>query len=319
MTSFGFTLSSEERGPAELVSNAARAEDAGFEFCAISDHFHPWIQEQGHSPFVWAVLGGVAKATRHIEVGTAVTCPILRVHPTAVAHASATAALLFEGRFFLGLGTGEALNEHVTGERWPPPDTRLEMLEEAIGVIRQLWSGETIDYRGTYYTVENARLFDPPSTPPRIVVSGFGPRATELAARRGDGYFGHGPKPEPVEQYHQSGGRGPTYAQIDVCYGADEDACRETTHRYWPNSGFPGQLAQDLPTWTHFEQLASLVSVDAAARDVPCGPNLDGIVELTRSYRDAGYDHLYFHQIGPDQDAFFEIWESELGKALAEL
>jgi G6PDH family F420-dependent oxidoreductase len=318
MIRYGFTLSSEEHPPATLVRNARHAEEVGFDFCSISDHFHPWTQAQGHSPFVWSVLGAIAHATDRIAVGTGVTCPIVRSHPTAIAQASATTSLLFEGRFFLGVGTGEALNEHIAGHRWPRPEMRVAMLDEAVAIIRRLWTGDTVDHHGTFYDVDNARLFDPPARAPEIIVSGFGEQSVDLAARIGDGYWGHDPAADKVQRYRERGGTGPCYAQISVCCGPDVDACRATVHRVWPNGGIPGQLAQDLPTWTHFEQAAQLVSVEAATEHVPCGPDLDAILASVDAYRAAGYDHLYFHQIGPDQDAFFQAWESELQKALTE-
>lgn len=317
--SLGYTLSSEEHGPADLVANARRAEDAGFEFVSISDHFHPWVSQQGHSPFVWSVLGAIAEATSSIRVGVGVTCPIMRIHPAVIAHAAATTSLLLDGRFFLGVGTGEALNEHVVGQRWPAPEVRLEMLEEAVAVIRELWEGDTCDHRGAHFEVENARLFDPPAEPPAIIVSGFGPKAVEVAARIGDGYWGHSPDPEFVEGYRKAGGGGPRYAQVNLCWAEDEAAARKTVHEVWPNAGLPGQLSQDLPTWTHFEQATEVVSEADATKAVPCGPAVEPVVDSVRQFLDAGYDHLYLHQIGPDQAGFFEFWESELRPALDEL
>src|SRR5688572_5949312 len=175
--SYGYTLSSEEHSPRDLVRNAQRAEEVGFEFVSISDHYHPWVSAQGHSPFVWSVLGAVAQATERIDVGVGVTCPIIRIHPAVIAHATATTALLLPDRFVFGVGTGEALNEHILGDRWPRPQVRLAMLEEAVDIIRQLWTGDTVDYEGEFYEVENARLFDPPASPPPIIVSGFGEMA----------------------------------------------------------------------------------------------------------------------------------------------
>ena len=195
MTSFGYTLSSEEHGPARLVTLAQQAEEAGFDFVSISDHYHPWVTDQGHSPFVWSVLGSVAAVTKRLKVGIGVTCPIIRVHPAVIAQAAATTALLFGDRFFFGVGTGEALNEHILGDRWPPADVRRSMLEEAVEIIRALWTGNTVDHRGPYYAVENAKLFDPPTEPPPVIVSGFGDDAVQLAARIGDGYWGHAPRP----------------------------------------------------------------------------------------------------------------------------
>jgi len=317
VVSFGYTLSSEEHPPADLVRNARRAEEVGFGFVSMSDHFHPWVSAQGHSPFVWSVLGAIAASTERLEVGVGVTCPIVRIHPAVLAQATATTALLFEGRFFWGVGTGEALNEHILGHRWPSPEVRLAMLDEAVAVIRRLWTGETVDHRGDFYEVDNARIFDPPDEAPPIVVSAFGPKAIDLAARIGDGYWGTAPQAELIDRYRDNGGTGPRYAQIDVCWATDAAAARKTVHEIWPNGGISGQLSQDLPTWTHFEEAAAMVSEDDAVAHVPCGPDAGPIVESVRSYLDAGYDHLYFHQIGPDQEGFLRFWADELQPALA--
>ena len=319
MVSFGYTLSSEEHPPADLVRNARRAEDAGFDFASISDHYHPWVSAQGHSPFVWSVLGAIAASTERLQVGVGVTCPTIRIHPAILAQATATASLLFEGRFFFGVGTGEALNEHVLGHRWPPAAVRRDMLEEAVEIIRSLWTGETLDHRGDFYEVENAKLFDPPAQPPPIVVSGFGPKAVELAARIGDGYWGHAPEKEILDQYRDAGGTGPRYAQLNVCWADDPDVARKTVHEVWPNAGITGQLSQDLPTWVHFEEAAQMVTEADATKSVPCGPDVEPVVESVRTYLDAGYDHLYFHQIGPDQDGFFKFWSESLQPALADI
>ena len=316
MVSFGYTLSSEEHGPKTLVRNAQEAERAGFDFVSISDHFHPWITAQGHSPFVWSVLGAIAVATERIGVGIGVTCPTTRIHPAVIAHAAATTSLLMPGRFFLGVGTGEALNEHILGDRWPRPEVRRAMLAEAIEIIRRMWSGETVDHDGDYYEVENARLFDPPAAAPPIIVSGFGDAAVELAAEHGDGYWGHRPDRPTIEHYESSGGTGPRYAQLNLCWASDAAAARKTVHEVWPNSAIPGQLSQDLPTWTHFEQAAELVSEADAVESVPCGPDVEPLVSSVREYLDAGYDHLYFHQIGPDQAGFLRFWTEELQPAL---
>ena len=288
----------------------------GFEFVSISDHFHPWVSAQGHSPFVWSVLGAIAASTEQLRVGVGVTCPIVRVHPAILAQATATTSLLFEGRFFWGVGTGEALNEHILGHRWPSPEVRLAMLDEAVTIIRRLWTGETVDHRGDFYQVDNARIFDPPAEPPAIIVSGFGPKAIDLAAEIGDGYWGSAPQAELVDRYRDAGGTGPRYAQLNVCWATDTASARKTVHEFWPNAGIGGQLSQDLPTWTHFEEAAAMVSEADATRHVPCGPVVEPILESVRTYLDAGYDHLYFHQIGPDQDGFLRFWADELAPAL---
>jgi G6PDH family F420-dependent oxidoreductase len=316
MASYGYTLSSEEHRPATLVANAIRAEEAGFDFLTISDHFHPWISAQGHSSFVWSVLGAVAASTERVGVGVGVNCPTVRTHPAIVAHAAATTSLLFGDRFFLGVGTGEALNEHVVGVRWPPPEARLAMLEEAVEVMRSLWTGETVDHQGRFYEVDNARLFDPPDQAIPVIVSAFGPKAAAMAARLGDGYWGTSPDKEIVDRFSDAGGQGPRYAQIDLCWGTDASAARQMVHRIWPNGAIKGQLSQDLPTWTHFEQAATMVTEDDATESIPCGPDVDAVMASVRQYLDAGYDHLHFHQIGPDQEGFLGFWSSELRPAL---
>lgn len=318
LVQWGYALSSEEHPPTDLVRNAAAAEAAGFDFLSISDHFHPWTESQGHSGFVWAVLGSIAAVTERVEVGTGVTCPILRIHPVILAQAVATVSRLFDGRFFFGVGTGEALNEHVLGHRWPRPETRRQMLEEAIDVMRDLFTGETVDRQGRFYEVENARLFDPPVGHVPIVVSGFGTDAAKLAARIGDGFWGHA-DPEPLRAYDEAGGTGPHFAQVHCCWAPDENTGRDTVARVWPNALVPGQLSQDLPTWTHFEQAAALVTTSQLTAKIPCGPDVAGAVadqagELARM----GYDHIYVHQIGPDQAGFLRYWERELRPALVD-
>ena len=282
MTSFGYTLSSEEHAPAELVANARRAEDVGFDFVSLSDHFHPWVTAQGHSPFAWSVLGAIAASTDRVEVAVGVTCPTTRIHPAVIAQATATTSLLLEGRFTFGVGTGEALNEHVLGDRWPPAAVRLSMLEEAVAIIRALWSGETVNHRGEHYEVDNARLFDPPSTVPPVIVSGFGPEAVRLAGRIGDGYWGHAPDKAQIDLYRGSGGSGPRYAQLDLCWADDASEARKVVTHVWPNGGVPGQLSQDLPTWNHFEQAVELVTEEIATADVPCGPDVEPVVDSVR-------------------------------------
>ncbi|HJP64704.1 MAG TPA: TIGR03557 family F420-dependent LLM class oxidoreductase, partial [Actinomycetota bacterium] len=260
MAEFGYTLSSEEFGPRDLVANAARAEEAGFTFALISDHFHPWIDEQGHSPFVWATLGGIAQRTERLKVGTGVTCPLIRIHPAIVAHAAATVADIMPGRFFLGLGTGENLNEHVTGARWPAADQRLDMLAEAIEVIRALWKGDDETHRGTYYTVEQARLYTLPDELPPLYVAAKGERAATLAANMGDGLIAVGPDADTAKAYQEAGGSGPRYAQLHHCWAEDEAEARKLAHRVWPNAGIGGELSVELPLPRHYEQAAETVT-----------------------------------------------------------
>ena len=317
MTSWGYTLSSEEFDTAALVEQAVAAEEAGFSFSSVSDHFHPWTERQGHSPFVWTTVGAVLARTAGLRLGTGVTCPLIRVHPAIIAHAAASSAALGGDRFFLGIGTGEALNEHVTGERWPPIDQRRDMLAEAVSVIRELWTGETVDHHGRYYTVENARLFTVPEQAPEIIAAAGGTEAARFAAEHADGLWVTSPDADVIDAYREAGGSGPVYGQVTLCWGDDEEAARQLALEIWPNAGLPGQLSQDLPTFTHFEQAAQLVRPEEHATRVPAGPDPDPVVELTAQYVDAGVDHVHFHQIGPDQAGFMAFWTNDLRDALA--
>ncbi len=310
----GYFLSSEEWGPKELVAQAVKAQEAGFEGLWISDHYHPWNDEQGHSPFVWSTIGAIAQATGgKMKVTTAVTCPTIRIHPAIIAQAAATSAVMLDGNFCLGLGSGEALNEHIHGDRWPEADERLEMLEEAVEVIRKLWSGGVHDHRGRHYRVEHARVYDLPAQPPPIIISGFGPKAVELAARIGDGYCTVGPDAESVKTFRQNTQNGAiVQGGLKVCWDEDEARARKTVHRLWANEGLPGELAQVLPTPEHFEQASELVTEEMLAEDTPCGPDVDKHVEAIEAYADAGFDELYVNQIGPDQDAFFEAYRENV-------
>ncbi|HWE08471.1 MAG TPA: TIGR03557 family F420-dependent LLM class oxidoreductase [Solirubrobacteraceae bacterium] len=305
----GYFLSSEEWGPAELVSQARLAREAGFDRLWISDHYHPWNDEQGHSPFVWSTIAAIAAAVPGMTVTTAVTCPTVRLHPAVVAHAAATSAILLEGRFSLGVGSGEALNEHILGDRWPDADERLEMLEEAIAVIRRLWTGGMQDHRGRHYRVSNARIYDLPASSPPILVSGFGPKAVDLAARVGDGFVTVQPDAEGVARFRRGGGAGKlVQGGTKVCWGESEEQARRTAHRLWPNEALAGELPQILPTPRHFEQAAELVTEDMVADAVVCGPDLDRHLEHITEYEQAGFDELYVNQIGPDQDGFFAAY-----------
>ena len=308
----GYFLSSEENDPNELVRLAKRAEDAGFHALWISDHYHPWIDEQGHSPFVWSAIGAISQAAPGVRVTTAVTCPTLRTHPAVIAHAAATSAVLLDGRFQLGVGSGEALNEHIFGDRWPEADERLEMLEEAVEVCRLLWQGGSQSHRGRHYRVENARIYDLPDRPPEILVSGFGPKSVRLAAKIGDGYVTTMPDADLIKLYRDEGGKGPVQAGTKVCFGSDEADARKTAHRLWPNEQLPGELAQVLPTPAHFEQASQLVTEDMIAEAVPCGPDLDRHFEALNEFAEAGADELFVQQIGPNQDEFFDTWAAEI-------
>ncbi|GAA3836444.1 LLM class F420-dependent oxidoreductase [Sphaerisporangium flaviroseum] len=312
MTTFGYFLSSEEHGPKELVRQARLAERAGFESLWISDHYHPWLDEQGQSPFVWSVIGAIAEATS-LPITTAVTCPLVRIHPAVIAQAAATSAIMTEGRFRLGVGTGEALNEHIIDTRWPPAAERLEMLEEAIGLMRRLWTGELVTHRGTHYKVDTARLYSLPDRPPPVYISGFGDKSVELAGRIGDGYICTGPAAELVEKFHAAGGQGkPVQGGLKVCHAEDAAQARKTVHRLWPTQGIKGEAAQLLPLPRHFEQLAEMVSEEDATASTPCGPDPEVHIKAIKEYIDAGFDELYISQIGHDQEAFFDFYAKEV-------
>ena len=309
----GYFLSSEEWGPGEQLEQARMAEEAGFEALWISDHYHPWNDEQGNSPFVWSVIGGLSQVTSRAKVVTAVTCPTMRIHPAVMAQAAATSAVMLPGRFEFGVGSGEALHEPIFGDAWPSADVRLEMLEEAIEVIRLLWEGGTKDHEGKHYIVENARIYTLHDEPPPILVSGFGPKATRLAARAGDGYMNVSPNAGLLDLFRSSGGGDkPAHGAYKVCYGQDEAECRKMTHRLWPNDALPGELGMILPTPAHFEQAAELVTEEMIAEVIPCGPDPEPHRETIRRYAEAGYDEVYVQQVGPNQKEFFDLYEKEI-------
>jgi coenzyme F420-dependent glucose-6-phosphate dehydrogenase len=314
MTQLGYSLTSELHGPRELVAHARRAEEAGFPFALISDHYHPWTSEQGHSPFLWAVIGGIAEATSTPRLGTGVTCPTIRTHPAIIAQGAATASLLLDGRFFLGVGSGENLNEHILGDRWPPADVRLEMLEEAVGVMRELWRGDFVMHDGRHYTVENARVYDAPeggSVP--VYVAAAGSKAASLSGRIGDGYIGTAPEAENLETFEQNGGTGkPKVGQVHACWAESREEGRKRAHELWPNVAIKGEAGQELPMPGHFAQLAEMVTEDDVDEVVACGPDPERHLEMIKRFEDAGYDHVYVHQIGPDQEGFFRFYEREI-------
>ncbi len=290
MTSLGYFLSCEAFTPDELVRQAVRAEAAGFERLWISDHFHPWNDKQGQSPFVWSVIGALSQACS-LPVTTAVTCPIMRTRPAVIAQAAATSAVQPDGNFVLGLGTGEALNEHITGEHWPPAGTRLEMLEESIEVMRELLTGKQVSHTGRFYTVENARIYALPKDTVPMYISAFGPRAARFAGRLGDGFQTMMPSSERISEFREAGGAGkPCQAGFKVCHAASTADGVRTAHDLWANEYLPGELGQILPTPTHFEQASTMVPESAVEEAVPCGP---------------------------DQDGFFDFWESKVAPELA--
>jgi G6PDH family F420-dependent oxidoreductase len=315
MTSVGFFLSCEEFGPRELVSQAKMAEQAGFDRLWISDHYHPWNNEQGQSSFVWSVIGALSEVVS-LPVTTAVTCPTIRIHPAIVAQAAATAAVQLEGRFVLGVGSGEALNEHILGDNWPSAGVRLEMLEEAVELIRLLHRGEQVNFHGRHYQVQDARIYTRRDEPVPIYVSGFGPRATELAARIGDGFCTVIPDEELVRTYRGAGGKGAVQGGMKVCWAESEQVGLETAHRLWKNELLGGQLAQILPRPQDFEAASSLVPVEAMGDQFACGPDPKKHLAVLRKYIDAGFDEVYVQQIGGNHEKFFRTWADDVLPAL---
>jgi G6PDH family F420-dependent oxidoreductase len=313
----GYKLSSEEF-EAALVDQATRAEQSGFDFALISDHFHPWTDRQGQSPFVWAVLGAIARATSILRVGTAVTCPTIRIQPAIVAQAAATTASLMPGRFFLGLGTGENLNEHVVGQGWPAPDRRVRMLEEAIEVIRLLWGGGLETYRGCHFTVENARLYSLPEHPPEIMVAGSKPAAARLAGRLGDAFITTEPDPEIKREFDSAGGKGkPAYLELTVCFDEDERRARKTAREIWSLAALGDGLMTELALPSHFEAAFEPIGEDRVAEMVVCGPDPAKRVAKIQQAHDAGFTNVCVHQVGPNQEGFFEFYASEVLPKLA--
>jgi G6PDH family F420-dependent oxidoreductase len=312
----GYFLSSEEFGPAELLEQARLAEQSGFAALWISDHFHPWLEDQGESAFVWSTIGALSQICK-LPVTTAVTCPTVRIHPAVVAQAAATSAVLLGGRFRLGVGSGEALNEHIFGDPWPSADVRLDMLEEAIEVMRELWQGGFVDYHGAYYTVQNARIYTLPDQPVPVYVSGFGPKSVALAGRIGDGYVSTKPDPELISQFRESGGEGkPTQAGFKACYAQTEDEALRIAYQRWRNEGLPGELSQVLPSPRHFEQASKLVQPEMLRESFAIGPDPERHLAMIGQYAKAGYDEVYVSNIGPHHKDFFDLYAKKVLPAL---
>lgn len=309
----GYTLSSEERQPSELVRLARMAEDIGFTYALMSDHFHPWTDRQGSAPFVWAVLGGIAASTRRLRVGTGVTCPIMRMHPAIVAQASATVACLMPGRFFLGVGSGESLNEHVTGQGWPPPDMRQDMLEEAVGILRELHQGGERSHYGKFFQVHDARVYNLPEAAIPIYVAAGGQQAAKMAARIGDGLICSAPSGESVAAFDAGGGAGkPRYGQLTVCWAKTEEQAVHTALEYWPISGLSGQFKNELPRPAYLEQASKLVTEEVIKKEIVCSPDPQRHLDEIGKFVKAGFDHVYVHQVGPDQEGFMRFYEREI-------
>lgn len=319
MTKLGYKLMSEEHGPTDLLRNAVRAEEAGFDFVAISDHFNPWLTAQGHSPAAWTVLGAIAARTQRVGLVTAVTCPTIRYHPATVAQSAATLALLSNDRFTLGLGAGENLNEHIVGQGWPSPHERQDMLFEAIDVIQELWEGKEVSIDGEYYSIDRAKLWDVPKTPPTIAVAAGGPRAARSAGDKNLGLFATEPRAELVNEWKQSGGKGPRYAEVALCYAKDERAAIKTAKERMSFSLAGWPVMTELPMPANFEAAAALAHDDDIAKKIACGPDPQRHVDAVKPYLEAGFDHIVLLGAGPDQEGFVSFFEKELKPRLSKL
>jgi G6PDH family F420-dependent oxidoreductase len=309
----GYAMSSEEHAPNDLVRHAAKAEELGFHFAVISDHYHPWVSAQGQSPFVWSVMGAIAHATSTLRLGTGVTCPLMRIHPAIIAQAAATIGAMMPDRFFLGVGSGENLNEHIAGDRWPPYDIRLAMLEESIEVMRCLWDGETVSHWGKYYTVEDAKLFTRPEQPPAIFMAAGGPTSAKAAGRLADGLIATSPDKELVHAFEKGGGAGkPCYGKFTVCWAKTSQEAKHIVHKTWPTNPLAGELHQELRTVEHFEQATKRFTEEETAEGVVCGPDPADHIGGIQKFVDAGFEYVYVHQVGPDQEGFFKFYAREV-------
>jgi G6PDH family F420-dependent oxidoreductase len=315
MVKLGYTLFSELNGPNELVAQASRAEETGFDFAVISDHYHPWLNSHSDSPFAWSVLGAVAATTERIGLMTLVTCPFLRYHPAIVAQAAATIAIMSGNRFTLGLGAGERLNEHVVGRGWPPVDIRHEMLTESVEAMQQLWSGGFGTYRGRHITVEDARLYSLPDEPPPIAIAGSGDQSIELAAGVGGHFIAIEPDPDLVAKFEAASPGKRKIGQVAISYDRDEAKATEQAMRFaFGVSGW--KVMAELPNPVNFEAAISTVRPDDVTEMVATGPDPERAVEAITEFADAGYDEIAVVQVGDDIDGFFSFWTEEVAPRL---
>jgi G6PDH family F420-dependent oxidoreductase len=317
----GYTMMCEQAGPKQLVRDVVRAEQVGFDFAVISDHYNPWLESQGHAAYAWSVLGAAAQATERIPLMTYVTTPHLRYHPAIVAQKAATVALLSDGRFTLGLGAGENLNEHVVGQDWPPANTRHERLTEAVEIIRALFEGQYVNYRGKHFHVDSAKLWDLPDTPPPIGIAVSGKQSCTLAGEHADVMIATEPKPELGELFDAAGGSGkPRVGQIAVAYDEDEQAAIQRAHDQFRWFGLGWKVNAELPGPASFEAAAQFVRPEDVAGQLPCGSDVAKFVEGVKGFADAGFTDVALVQIGGDhQDAFFDWSEKELLPELRKL
>jgi G6PDH family F420-dependent oxidoreductase len=309
----GWWLSSEEHDPRALVTHAAAAEAAGFPTAMISDHLRPWTTRQGQAPHVWTVLGALAQATSGLEIGTGVTAMIHRSSPINVAHAAATAAVMFEGRFFLGVGTGERLNEQAFADTWPSSGARRDRLGEAIGIVKLLLRGETVDHAGPCWTVEGLQLATRPATPPPILVAASGKRSAQLAGEAGDGLIAVTPDANLVDVFRASGGADKRcVAQLHVSIATTIEQASENAWAWWPNAVVPPKVLTELAQPDDFSAVAGAIGPDNLADTVVCATDAEPVIAAIDRYAGAGYDTVYLHQIGPDQPRLRDLAVNEL-------
>jgi G6PDH family F420-dependent oxidoreductase len=308
----GYKLATEAFGPEQIIEQTVAAEEAGFDFVELSDHYHPWLESQGHSAFTWSLLGAMAARTQRIGLATGVTCPMIRYHPAVIAQAAATVQIISGNRFTLGIGSGERLNEHVVGGGWPAVRIRHHMLREALEIINLLWQGGYQSYEGRYLTLEDARVWDLPDQLPVIAVASGGPGASKLAAEHGSGLFATEPAAELVEEYAAHGGSGPKYAEVPMAWAEDEDAAvQEVLEKSrWALTGWP--VMSELPNPVNFDAASSTVKPEDVTGQFSVGPDVDAHVQQAQPYVDAGFDHLVLQNAGPDPDGFLAVCKSEL-------
>jgi G6PDH family F420-dependent oxidoreductase len=319
MAQFGYKLMTETTDPRTLVRNARLAEEAGFDFVSISDHFHPWLESHGHSPFAWSVLGAIAETTQTIGISTGLTCPIMRYHPAIVAQAAATIGVMSEGRFTLAPGAGERLNEHVVGQGWPPVHQRHAMLHEAVEIVRLLWRGEICSYDGEFFHVDSARIYDLPQNPIPVVIGISGEKSAQLAAEVGDGIMAVEPKRDLVKQWKDAGGKGVRYGEVALGYAATKKAGLALVHEYSRFGALGWSVLSELPGVSAFEDATRFVKPEDLRAEVPHGPDVETYVEAARRFVDAGFDRIVLLAVGPDQEAFIRFFEGKLADKLRSL
>ena len=315
----GFKLFAEAHTPQEMVRQAVRAEEAGFDFVEISDHYHPWLESHGHSGFAWSILAAIAMRTERVGLATGVTCPTIRYHPAIIAQAAATTALLSDGRFTLGVGSGEQLSEHITGHPWPVVGVRHAMLREALEIIRLLWSGGYRTYRGNHLSIEDAQVFDLPDTLPDIVVAAGGPKAARIAGELGDGLFATEPRTDLIDAYTAAGGTGSRWAEVPLAYAGTVDAALESAHRLFRFGPTGWKIQAELPNVRNFEAATAFVRREDMADAFGAGPDVETHVATVKGFADAGYDRLALISAGPDVEEFFSFYEGELAGRLRAL